>query len=86
LLDYLAAVRAVSRLSHGGVEGGRWWVKLSIDFDHSLAWNVVQELGHVLDCISVGERLPTSSSQCHRRRCRLPEIARGREPERAPGV
>jgi len=34
-------------------------VKFSIDLDHPLAWNVVQELGHVLNYLSVGERLPT---------------------------
>ena len=36
-----------------------WWVKFAIDIDHHLAWAVVQELGFVLNYISVHERLPT---------------------------
>lgn len=44
---------------HGFSEGGSWWVKFSIDVTHPLAWNVVQELGHVLNYLSVEERLPT---------------------------
>jgi hypothetical protein len=36
-----------------------WWVKFSIDIDHPLAWSVVQELGHVLNYISIEEKLPT---------------------------
>jgi len=42
------------------VEGDFWWVKFTIDIEHVLAWNVVQELGHVLNYVSVEERLPTS--------------------------
>lgn len=37
-----------------------WQATLSIDIDHKLAWNVVQELAFVLNGISVTERLPTS--------------------------
>ncbi len=36
-----------------------WWVKLSIDIDHPLAWNVIQEYAHVLNELSLSERLPT---------------------------
>jgi hypothetical protein len=43
-----------------GLENGTWWVKFSIDLEHALAWNVVQELGHVLNYLSVQERLPTT--------------------------
>ena len=42
-----------------GQEDGLWWVKFSIDIDHPLAWRVVQELGHVLNYVSLSERLPT---------------------------
>ena len=35
-----------------------WWVKFSLDTDHPLAWRVVQELGHVLNQLSIVERLP----------------------------
>jgi hypothetical protein len=65
LLAFLARVPAVevndtpSRGIGTGVEDGIWWVKFSLDVDHPLAWNVVQELGHVLNYISVSERLPT---------------------------
>jgi hypothetical protein len=38
---------------------GTWWVKFSLDVSHPLAWRVVQELGHVLNLLSVDERLPT---------------------------
>jgi hypothetical protein len=34
-------------------------MKFSLDTTHELAWRVVQELGHVLNYISVEERLPT---------------------------
>jgi hypothetical protein len=36
-----------------------WWVKFAIDIDHELAWRVVQEFGHVLNYVSLDERLPT---------------------------
>jgi hypothetical protein len=34
-------------------------VKFEIDIGHPLAWNVVQELGHILNYASLRERLPT---------------------------
>jgi hypothetical protein len=34
-------------------------VKFAIDIEHPLAWSVVQELGHVLNYVSLEERLPT---------------------------
>ncbi len=33
-------------------------VKFSIDIDHPLAWHAIQELGNVLNYLSVTERLP----------------------------
>ena len=66
LIDYLVRVPAVqtnstpSRGLGSGLENGTWWVKFSIDLKHPLAWNVVQEFGHVLNYISVQERLPTT--------------------------
>ncbi|AOA57477.1 hypothetical protein [Acinetobacter larvae] len=36
-----------------------WWFKFQIDIDHPLAWQTVQELGHVLNYLSTNERLPT---------------------------
>jgi len=58
---YLASVPGISpRFGHGHEPDGRWWVKLTIDIGHRLAWHVVQELGHVLNYLSTTERLPTT--------------------------
>ena len=35
-------------------------MKFLIDIDHVLAWHVVQELGHVMNYMSLNDRLPTS--------------------------
>ncbi len=43
----------------GSSDDGLWWVKFSLDTTHDLAWRVVQELGHVLNYVSIDERLPT---------------------------
>jgi hypothetical protein len=59
LKAYLRRVPAVEPLSSGAVDGGGWWLKLRIDVTHALAWRVVQELGHVLNYVSLEERLPT---------------------------
>ncbi len=65
LVDYLARIPAIevndtpSQGIGSGGEGGAWWVKFSIDIDHELAWETVQELGHVLNYLSANERLPT---------------------------
>jgi hypothetical protein len=58
LLDYLRRVPAVEAIGHGADNSG-WWVKLAIDIDHELAWNVVQEFAYVLNELSLTERLPT---------------------------
>ena len=60
LEDYLSRVPAVRQpVGKGQLEGGGWWVKFALDTSHHLAWNVVQELGHVLNYFSLDERLPT---------------------------
>ena len=60
LIDYLHQVPAIDAAIGSGVfEDGRWWVKFAIDITHPLAWRVVQELGHVLNYLSLDERLPT---------------------------
>src|SRR5690348_5647048 len=61
LADFLRRIPAVSVLAGRTDESpdGRWWVKLVIDIRHPLAWGVVQELAHVLNYLSVEERLPT---------------------------
>ena len=65
LLDFLAKIPAVETndTPWGGFGSGMseegWWVKFSLKIDHHLAWNTVQEFGHVLNLLSISERLPT---------------------------
>jgi len=62
---YLRRVPAIGPANEGCLFGkgrfdnGNSWVKFSIDIDHPLAWHTVQELGNVLNYLSVTERLPT---------------------------
>ena len=61
LNEYLQKVPAINgEISHGVENDGRWWVKFHIDIKHDYAWHAVQELAHVLNYISVDERLPTN--------------------------
>ena len=60
LISFLEQVPAITRpIGAGYSVEGRWWVKFAIDIKHPLAWRVVQELGHVLNYVSVEDRLPT---------------------------
>ncbi|HLW85042.1 MAG TPA: hypothetical protein VKR60_07490 [Candidatus Sulfotelmatobacter sp.] len=60
LKEYLSKVPAITgKIGCGFLKDGGWWVKFAIDVEHPLAWSVVQELGHVLNYLSLGERLPT---------------------------
>ena len=60
LRKYLARVPGITgAMGSGRLDDGGRWVKFTIDLDHPLAWNVVQELGHVLNYVSLNERLPT---------------------------
>ena len=45
--------------AHGNDGEHAWWFKFYIDIEHPLAWQTVQELGHVLNYLSTNERLPT---------------------------
>lgn len=58
LRDFIGKIPAITHLS-SGYEGDTWWVKFSIDLEHGLAWQVVQELAHVLNCLSLESKLPT---------------------------
>ncbi|MFB2538419.1 MULTISPECIES: hypothetical protein [unclassified Acinetobacter] len=61
LNDFFKRVPAVGEkniIAHGHHEQ-QWWYKFQIDIEHPLAWQTVQELGHVLNYISTNERLPT---------------------------
>jgi hypothetical protein len=65
LRDFLLRVPAIavndtpSRGLGSGIGDGIWWMKFGIEVDHPLAWRVVQELAHVLNLLSLDERLPT---------------------------
>lgn len=66
LIDWLKQVPAVDHnqtalqgFGSGDLSDGGWWVKFSIKIDHPLAWSTVQEFGHVLNYLSLRERLPT---------------------------
>ncbi len=56
-----AEMRAI--LAAEGIESADshelWWAKLSLDIRSHLAWHVIQELGHVLNYVSLSDRLPT---------------------------
>jgi hypothetical protein len=60
LTDYLEKIPGiVGDIGFGSNDSGLWWVKFTIDITNNLAWNVVQELAHVLNYMSIDERLPT---------------------------
>ncbi|MFW9991581.1 MAG: hypothetical protein ACFFD4_05945 [Candidatus Odinarchaeota archaeon] len=58
LVEFLLKVPAILEPVGSGIDKDLWWVKFVIDIDHPHAWNVVQELGHVLNYLSIEERLP----------------------------
>ncbi|MES2709864.1 MAG: hypothetical protein V4726_24925 [Verrucomicrobiota bacterium] len=65
LLSYLERLPAIKlpggrrSVGTGWFENGNWWMKFHLDIGHPLAWRHVQELGFVLNYLSVSERLPT---------------------------
>jgi hypothetical protein len=61
LIDFLGRIPPIQQSSIGSglLDDGNWWVKFAIDIDHPLAWSAVQEIGHVLNYLSLDERLPT---------------------------
>lgn len=60
LVAFLKTVPGVNPIiGQGAFENGKWWVKLQIDIEHPLAWQVIQELGHILNYVSISEPLPT---------------------------
>jgi hypothetical protein len=62
LATFLKKIPPVNKkfIGTGTHEDGRWWAKFAIDINHPLAWRAVQELGHVLNYLSLSERLPTT--------------------------
>jgi hypothetical protein len=65
LFDFIEKLPAVDlpagrkSIGAGVFAGGNWWLKFKLDLAHPLAWRHVQEMGHVLNLLSVEERLPT---------------------------
>jgi hypothetical protein len=60
LVEYLQRIPCISgTIGTGTSDDGNWWVKFAIDIDHKIAWKAVQELGFVLNYLSINERLPT---------------------------
>jgi hypothetical protein len=60
LVEYLGKIPAInSPIATGTNEEDLWWVKFKIDIDHPFAWHAVQELGNVINYLSINDRLPT---------------------------
>ena len=61
LIDYLHQIPAITmRVGSGDLDDGLWWIKFGIDIEHPLAWRVVQEIAHVVNYLSLNEKLPTT--------------------------
>jgi hypothetical protein len=66
LLTFLEQLPAIDlpagrkSIGYGISDCGNWWVKFSLDTEHPLAWRHVQELGFVLNYVSLEEPLPTT--------------------------
>ncbi len=59
LVQFLNKIPSVEVISSDLTLDAYWWIKLNIDISHKLSWEVVQELGFVLNYISLSEPLPT---------------------------
>lgn len=61
LIDFMKRIPALdeSFFGKGVFENGYWWIKFGLDIDHQLAWQAVQEIGFVVNYLSIDERLPT---------------------------
>lgn len=46
-------------IAYGSDGQQAWWIKFQLNIEHPLAWQTVQEMGHVLNYLSTNERLPT---------------------------
>jgi hypothetical protein len=65
LISFLCRIPAIdwNETPSKGIGTGKtadcWWVKFQIDIKNPIAWSVVQELGHILNYLSMSEKLPT---------------------------
>jgi len=58
-LPAISLPAGLSSIGTGRFENGNWWMKFSLGTEHPLAWRHVQELGFVLNYVSISEPLPT---------------------------
>lgn len=60
LKNFLKRIPVVNTIyAHGTYDDGNWWIKFPISVEHELAWHAVQELGCVVNYLSINDRLPT---------------------------
>lgn len=60
LIAFLERVPSISEgIGYGVEDDGNWWIKFTINIGHATAWQTVQEIGFVLNYLSINERLPT---------------------------
>ncbi len=60
LQEYLSQIPGLDIFSASEPNDARWWFKLQIDIESTIAWHVVQNLAFVLNEISIFEPLPTT--------------------------
>lgn len=58
-VEFLEKIPGMKKPIAFGGDEKIWWLKFGLDIKHPLIWNVVQELGHILNYISTEARLPT---------------------------
>jgi hypothetical protein len=61
LIEFVKKIPSINQNIGSGIyDDGNWWIKFSIDIANPFSWTVVQELGHVVNHVSLEEPLPTS--------------------------
>ncbi|MDD3120366.1 MAG: hypothetical protein PHF46_03085 [Candidatus Gracilibacteria bacterium] len=59
LSNFIEEIPSIKTIDFGYYKNNNWWIKIKIDISNNIVWNVVQELGHILNYISTNEKLPT---------------------------
>jgi len=59
LVEFLNTIPGIDIINSSNSMDGLWWVKFNIDMKHKLSWHIIQNLGFILNYISITERLPT---------------------------
>jgi len=55
----LAKIPCVQFIANSKTGEPFWWLKFHIDIHSKIAWTVVQELGYILNYLTLNEKLPT---------------------------